>query len=278
MKGELFNIADDVFDLLVDHYALTLSDLHQQDAKFILLLESLYDYASTYILSSSKQWKTRVLKIAELLSVYDCAPAYNLQGLVREEGITGERDLPGAKAYYKKAIDLGDKEGLYRLGYLYLGESGATPNPVAAANYFRKAADKKHIEAINGLIFLLRTESAPMEDMGELTRLLLYVLEEKIISSDNAFFLAMLYFDGTDNLPQDEQKAISILEVIGEDHLDARVYLAYHYIETGKRIDKATEILEVAVTANHPMGLYIYGDFLLDRNKKISLKKVKCVL
>lgn len=271
LQGELIKISDDVFDLLVDSYSSTLSGLPQENAKFKLLSESLYDFACTYIDTTGDQWKSRILRIADLLSAYDCAPAYNLQGLVLEEGMTGERDLQGAKDYYKKAIELGDAEGLFRLGYLYLGESGETPNPVAAASYFRKAAVKNHGTATNSLIVLLRTERVPMEDDGELVRLLLNALEEGIISEDNAFYLASLYVEGTDNLAKDEQKAISILEAISEDFLDACVYLAYRYIETETEIEKVTEILEGAVAANHPMGLYTYGDFLLDK-KDITQK------
>ena len=111
MKDILFDVSDEVFNLMIEQHSIMLAN--SDDKLLLILMESLYEYACLYIYSSSgtEYSNMRILKIADLLSKYDNPPNYNLQGLIRERGIMVKQDSEEAKKYYEKAANLGDMEG-----------------------------------------------------------------------------------------------------------------------------------------------------------------------
>ena len=85
------------------------------------------------------------------------APA--LLGQLHMKGIGGPVDTDRAYALFERAVEIGDRDGLLRLGFMYSTGLGVEQSDTEARRYYRRAARKGSKAATRNLIRLaIRTE------------------------------------------------------------------------------------------------------------------------
>ena len=157
------------------------------------------------------------------------------RGLAAADGVGRQKDYMAAAEYYRKAAESGYVPAQYNLAYLYENGMGVKQDFAQAAVWYRKAADQGDPESQNNLGVLYSTGQGVPHNDTEAVRL--YRLAAAQDDLEGATNLASMYLQGR-GVTRDAGQAFQLFSKAAErGYSVAQNNLALMYAngETGKR-------------------------------------------
>jgi len=157
------------------------------------------------------------------------------RGMQAADGVGGPKDYMAAAEYYRKAAESGYLPAQYNLAYLYENGLGVKQDFAQAAGWYRKAADQGDPESQNNLGVLYSTGQGVPHNDTEAVRL--YRLAAAQDDLEGATNLASMYLQGRGAARDTGQAFQLFLKAAARGYSVAQNNLALMYAngETGKR-------------------------------------------
>ncbi len=231
------------------------------------------------------EWFLKSAKKGDVRAQYNVALCYNYANGVR-------KDLHEAFKWYMKAAEQGFAEAQRAVGYSYSNGEGVEEDKTKAFEWYIKAAEQGVSGAANGVGLCYEEGWGVEKDMQQAFQWYLKSAKkgnataqrnigycysdgtgtEKNIKealywwekaaeqdTDGKILLGTLYLEGTEDIPQDEEKGLEWLRQAAEqESTEAIVKLADHYIRKDEQ-SKAIKWLEKGVQLNDPTAKVMYA-------------------
>jgi len=155
----------------------------------------------------AKLWDVPNLDVAKLLGIFD--------GYIEEQKRRGIISNAQEAAEHQKAEAIknvtrkNDPQELYEIGVLHMAGIGTTPDPAAAATWFRKAAKKGHTKAQIELANLLKDGRGIEQNINLAKKL--YVMAAKDGAAEALYALGVMFETGT-GVEKDPRKAATFFK------------------------------------------------------------------
>lgn len=133
------------------------------------------------------------------------ARAQFIWGLLLERGVHGQPDPVAAAQWYERAADQGHADARYKLGQLYQQGRGVPQDLARAAQYYRAVAEQGQAEAQYSLAYLYETGEGVPHDIAQAVDLYRAAAGQKVALAMRN--LGLLYAAGPAPIQQDEVRA-----------------------------------------------------------------------